>query len=248
MDTPMVDRDPDAPVRTSTDARSKERYLPGMGKHWLLPLYDPFTRALRIESHHRRLVELAALEAGERVLEIGCGTGNLTLLIKHLHAKADVVGIDPDDKALSRARRKASRRRLAARFDRGFAQRLPYGDASFDRVVSAFMFHHLNTEAQRAVLVETLRVLRRDGRLHLVDFGGTIERSNGWMARLQHHNKRLTGNLGQRIPELMREVGFADAGEIEHRVTRLGRITFYGATGSRTPPTPHAPRRSSPAP
>ena len=241
MDIPIVDRDPDAPVRTSTDALSKERYLPGMGKNWLLPLYDPLARMLRIESHHRRLVELAAFEAGERVLEIGCGTGNLTLLIKHLHPKADVVGIDPDDKALSRARRKAGRRHLAAQFDRGFAQRLPYGDASFDRVVSAFMFHHLDAEAKRAVLVETLRVLTHDGRLHLVDFGGTIERSDGWMARLQHHNKHLAGNLGQRIPELMREVGFEDAGEIEHRVTRLGRITFYGATVSRTPPMPHAP-------
>ena len=84
MDLPIVDGDPDTPVSTSADALSEQRYLPGMSKNWLLPLYDPMVRILRIESHHRRLVELAAFEAGERVLEIGCGTGNLTLLIKRL--------------------------------------------------------------------------------------------------------------------------------------------------------------------
>jgi ubiquinone/menaquinone biosynthesis C-methylase UbiE len=229
MYVPSVDDDPDAPVSRTADALSEERYLPGMSKNWLLPLYDPLVRMLRIESHHRRLVDLAAFEPGERVLEIGCGTGNLALLIKRLHPTADVVGIDPDDKALARARRKAMRGRLAVRFDHGFAQHLPYGDTSFDCVASAFMFHHLGAEVKRAVLAEVLRVLTPDGRLRLVDFGGAIERSDGFMARLQHRNKHLAGNLGERIPEIMREAGLHEADEIEHRVTRLGRITFYGA-------------------
>ena len=99
-----------------------------MSKRWLLPLYDPLVRLLGIEWHHRRLVELATFGAGERVLEIGCGTGNLTLLIKHLHPNKEIVGIDPDEMALSRARRKASRRHLAVQFDHGFGQRLPYSD------------------------------------------------------------------------------------------------------------------------
>ena len=94
------------------------------------------------------------------------------------------------------------------------------------------MLHHLDAEVKRAALVEALRALTPDGRLHLVDFGGEIERSDGVMARLQHRNKHLAGNLGQRIPALMQEAGFQEAGEIEHRVTHLGRITFYRATVS----------------
>jgi ubiquinone/menaquinone biosynthesis C-methylase UbiE len=232
MDVPIVDHDPDAPVSRTTDALSGERYLPGMSKHWLLPLYDPLVRMLRIDSHHHRLVDLAAIQAGERVLEIGCGTGNLTVMIKRLHPEADVIGIDPDDKALSRARRKAGRKRLALEFDRALAQRLPYGDASFDCVVSAFMFHHLDAEVKRRALAEALRVLTQDGRLLLVDFGGVVEHSDGLMGRVQHRRKHLAGNLGEQIPELVRAAGFEDAGEIEHRVTRLGRITFYKATVS----------------
>jgi ubiquinone/menaquinone biosynthesis C-methylase UbiE len=175
---------------------------------------------------------LTGFEAGDRVLEIGCGTGNLSLLIKRLHPTTEVVGVDPDDKALSRARRKASRQRLAIQFDHGYAQRLPYKDRSFDRVVSAFMFHHLDTDVKRAALVEVCRALTPEGRLHLVDFGGATEPSDGLLPRLQHRHKHLAGNLGDRIPETMRETGFHEAGEIEHRATRLGRITFYRASAS----------------
>ena len=73
MDTSIDDDDPDVPGGESADALTEERYLPGMGKSWLLPLYDPLVRVLGTESHHRRLVESAAVGAGERVLEIGCG-------------------------------------------------------------------------------------------------------------------------------------------------------------------------------
>src|SRR5204863_7930373 len=99
----------------------QETYLPGMGRDWLLPLYDPLTRMLGMAGAHGRLVDQADLRAGQRVLEIGCGTGNLALLAKRRHAGVDVIGLDPDAKALARAARKARRRGLAVQFDRGFA-------------------------------------------------------------------------------------------------------------------------------
>ena len=54
-----------------------------------------------------------------------------------------MTGLDPDPQALARAARKAARARVAVQFDRGFAQDLPYADATFDRVFSSMMFHHL---------------------------------------------------------------------------------------------------------
>src|SRR5262249_23530709 len=74
------------------------RYLPGMGLDWLLPLYDPFTRLIGIGSAHRKLAEQAELESAQRVLEIGCGTGNLSLLVKRMRPQLEVVGLDPDPK------------------------------------------------------------------------------------------------------------------------------------------------------
>lgn len=207
-----------------------DTYVPPMSKSWLLPLYDPLVRALRIGSHHRQLVTAADLRPGERVLEIGCGTGNLALLIARVHAGVDVVGIDPDPRALARARRKADRRGLAVELHHGFAERLPFPDGSFDRVVSAFMFHHLVADAKPRALGEARRALRAGGSLHLVDFGGAVERSDGLVARIQHRHTLMADNLGERVPRLMRAAGFTDAAEIAHRVTRLGRVTHYRGT------------------
>ena len=127
----------------ATTEGPRKTYVPGMGHDWFLSLYDPLQRLLGLESYHRELVDQAGIRPDHRVLEIGCGTGNLTLLAKRLHPQAEIVGLDPDPKALAHARLKAGRKALPIQLDRGFVQELPYPDASFDRVFSAFMFHHL---------------------------------------------------------------------------------------------------------
>ncbi|MBA3424560.1 MAG: hypothetical protein H0U04_08445 [Rubrobacter sp.] len=70
-------------------------YVPGMGHDWLLPLYDPLHRLLGMASVHQPLVDQAGIRPGHRVLELGCGTGNLALLAKRLHPGAEVAGLDP---------------------------------------------------------------------------------------------------------------------------------------------------------
>jgi SAM-dependent methyltransferase len=210
--------------------KPRKGYLPGFGHDRLLPLYDPLQRLLGFESYHRQLVDQADIRSGQRVLEIGCGTGNLAILVKRLHPSAVVVGLDPDPKALARARRKAGREALSVELDRGFAEELPYLDASFDRVLSAFMFHHLGPDEKERLLQETRRVLKPGASLHLVDFGGAKLRSDGFIARLSHRSERLRDNFGDRIPTLMREAGFAGPTEVAHRVTTfVGRITYYRA-------------------
>jgi len=200
-------------------------YLPGMGHDRLLPLYDPLHRLLGLDKLHRPLVDQAAVRPGHRVLEIGCGTGNLALLVKRLHPDAEVVGLDPDPKALARARRKAGRKDLPVRLDRGFAEDLPYPDASFDRVLSAFMFHHLGSDEKKEALREVRRVLTPGGSLHLLDIG------EAKATHRSHRNHRPHGDPGKRIVALMREAGFADPAEVDHRVKKgLGRVAYYSAT------------------
>ena len=218
---------------SATAKEPRKPYLPAMGHDRLLPLYDPLQRLLGMESVHRQLVDQARIRPDQRILEIGCGTGNLAILIKRLHPGAEVVGIDPDPKALARAQRKARRKTLNVRLDHGFAEELPYSDASFDRVVSALMFHHLGPEEKEKTLEEARRVLKPGGSLHLVDFGGATARSDGFLARVHHRSERLRYNFGDRIPMLMREAGFADPTEVAHRVTIAGRFTHYRASAPR---------------
>jgi ubiquinone/menaquinone biosynthesis C-methylase UbiE len=205
-------------------------FIPAAGYDWLLPLYDPLQKLFLGGWAYRQLVDQADLHGAQRVLEIGCGTGTVTVLIKRLHPQAEVVGLDPDPKALDRARRKSEREALAVHLDRGFSDVLPYGDRSFDRVVSSFMFHHLTADEKAKTLLETRRVLKRDGSLHLLDFGGTTGRPEGFLARLIHHSEQLHGNAGDRIPTLMRTAGFINALEVAHRLTIFGRVAFYRAS------------------
>jgi len=210
-------------------ADAERRYLPGMGRDWLLPLYDPFTRLIGIESAHRKLADQVALESAERVLEIGCGTGNLALLVKRMRPQLAVAGLDPDPKALARAARKARTAGLALKLDRGFADDLPYPDGSFDRVLSSLMLHHLEADLRTPSLRQVLRVLRPGGSLHLMDFGGDTHHLHG-LARLARCSRTLKDNWNDGVLTLMREAGFADAVETGHLTKRIGRLTYYRAT------------------
>lgn len=218
--------------------RHHKTYVPGMGHDRLLSLYDPLHRLLGMAKVHQPLVDQAGIRPGYRILEIGCGTGNLALLVKRLCPGAEVVGLDPDPKALARAKRKAERKGLALDLGRGFAEELPYADASFDRVLSAFMFHHLGPDEKAETLSEVRRVLKPGGSLHLLDLVEEETLSGGFKIHQSHRNHR-NGHPhdapGLRVPTLMREADLDDPTEVDYRVKKvLGHVAYYRASA------PHA--------
>src|SRR5215469_6148214 len=87
----------------------RRAYLPAAGHDWALPFYDPFVKLLGADAARRTLLQQADLRPGNRVLDIGCGTGTFVELIKRVHPEVSVVGLDPDPKALARAKKKAAR-------------------------------------------------------------------------------------------------------------------------------------------
>jgi ubiquinone/menaquinone biosynthesis C-methylase UbiE len=208
---------------------TRRTYIPAAGHDWLLPFYDPIARLMGSESAHRHLIDQARLRPGHRVLEIGCGTGSLTTLVKMLHPEIEIVGLDPDPKALARAQRKADRQRVSVELDRGFSDELRYPDGSYDRVFSAFMFHHLKLGEKKRSLHEIRRVLRPGGSLHLLDFGEK-HRSDGFIAHLIHRSGQVRDNSSDTILTLMREVGFADPREVAQERTIFGRVFYYQAS------------------
>jgi ubiquinone/menaquinone biosynthesis C-methylase UbiE len=215
---------------SETEARP---YLPGMGRDWLLPLYDPFTRLIGAGAAHRQLADQAGLGSAQRVLEIGCGTGNLALLVKRTCPRLEVTGLDPDPRALARAGRKARRSGLALRLDRGFADQLPYPDASFDRVLSSLMFHHLDAGQRAASLREVRRVLRPGGSLHLMDMSGDGHHLHG-LTRLARRGNAPQENLDEIIPVSLREAGFSQPAITSQLTKHIGSLTYYRATRPRS--------------
>jgi ubiquinone/menaquinone biosynthesis C-methylase UbiE len=215
-------------TRVENISEARRSYLPAAGHDWFLPLYDPFVKLLGGDRARKALLDQATIRPGQRVLDVGCGTGTFAVLIKGLHPSVEVVGLDPDPKALDRAMRKAKREAVSVRFDQGFSDRLPYPDASFDRVFSAFMFHHLPADEKGPTLHEVRRVLKPGGSLHLLDFVGPHEK-RGLLTRLIHSRHRLADNAEERILELMMRAGFAEAKTIGHRPLFFARIAYYAA-------------------
>src|ERR1041384_7881852 len=93
------------------------------------------------------------------VLGVCCGTGTLVVMLKRQYSAVQVVGLDPDLKALQRAENKTRRAVVSVQLDHGFADELPYPERSFDRVFSSFMFHHLDEPERERTSREVLRVL-----------------------------------------------------------------------------------------
>jgi SAM-dependent methyltransferase len=85
---------------------------------------------------HRKIVDTLALSAGERFLDLGCGTGGVALAAAR--TGADVTGLDISADQLEKARAAAADAGLSVRFDEGDAQSLPYPDGAFDAVASVF--------------------------------------------------------------------------------------------------------------
>jgi len=135
-------------------------YIPALRFRFLMPLYDPLLRwGMREITFKRLLIEAARILPGWRVLDLGCGTATLTILLKQTHPSAEVIGIDGDPTILEIAHAKAAQRNMNITLDQGMAFDLPYDSDSFDRVLSSLVIHHLTAEDKQRAFDEAFRVL-----------------------------------------------------------------------------------------
>jgi len=210
-------------------ANTHRTYIPAAGRHWLLPLYDVMTKLIGADQPRRALLDQADLRPGDRVLDVGCGTGSLDILLKRLFPAVDVIGVDPDPEALARARRKAERADVSLQFDQGFADALKYPADTFNHVFSSYMFHHLQKSEKEKTLREIYRVLKPAGYLHLLDFEGPESNVGSPLPCLLHSHHLLKDNSEGRIVRLMTEAGFADVKNAGHRAVLFGfgRVAYY---------------------
>ena len=222
-----VDRTPIAPVPDPPEAPATR----GVVLDHAAGLYDtlmPLVTLWQEKRMNRRTAALLAPDPGDRVLDVGCATGGMTLAVaQHLDASAGglAVGLDAAPRMIAKARKKV--RGAPCRFDIGAAERLPYGDAVFDKAVSTYFFHHLNLDDKLTALGEVHRVLGDGGLFILVDvdipttaFGRFCARSGEWF----FHQPEIGENIDGKLRELFEPAGFGDRQNLAHD---MGYVTTF---------------------
>ena len=192
--------------------------------------YDSYMRTMTLGTERRlrdMTVGLAQLKPGDQVLEIGCGTGTLTLAAKRQVGPAgQAYGIDLIPKMIKVCRRKAEQAGVDISFQTGGIDAIPFPAGKFDAVLCSFMIFPMSEGVRRRGIQEIRRVLKQGGRLVVVDLALPASPVPRAIAKtlfggmLQHELREL-------VP-LMQEHGFSDVelAPLDYRVLFLPVLSF----------------------
>jgi ubiquinone/menaquinone biosynthesis C-methylase UbiE len=216
---------------------SRDGYLPALRFPALTRVYDPVIRLTTREGRFKELlVDQAAPEAGQRILDLGCGTGTLAIQVKRREPGASVVGLDADPEMLSQARQKAERAGVEVTLTEGMSNELPFEDGSFDRVLSTLFFHHLDPKPKRETAREIARVLGKGGELHVADWGPPSDPAMALAflgIRLLDGFENTAENARGKLPAIFEEAGLERAEQTDRLRTVFGTLALYRAERAR---------------
>jgi ubiquinone/menaquinone biosynthesis C-methylase UbiE len=212
----------------------RSRFVPALGFGFLTRWYDPVLSAFLPEAKVRRhLVERLGLEPGQRVLDLGCGTGTLLVAMHAACPGAEYTGLDIDPRILELASRKLKGAGVPIFIVQTDAAHPPFSAGSFERVVSSLVLHHLPANDHVPVLARARELLAPGGELHLIDWGpsrGVLPRIAAVIERLADGWKRTADSFEGRLPELLRSAGFGTVEGVQRIETRIGALDHYRAT------------------
>lgn len=194
-----------------TDTTKSPPHTKGLVIRWAR-LYDIVVQIISLGREkllRDQTVALANLQPGERVLDVGCGTGTLAIAVARFEPTAQVLGIDPAPTMIQRAIDKATSVGVDVDFNVGIVEEIDLEDASIDVVLSSLMLHHLPAPVLESGLREIVRVLKPGGRFVAVDFFGRAPLLHRLASRLRHNHTHPKEPETKLVTQL-RGIGFAD--------------------------------------
>jgi ubiquinone/menaquinone biosynthesis C-methylase UbiE len=213
---------------------STQSFTPALGRFAPARFFD-YVVALTRERLWRALAAMyVAPQPGDVIVDVGCGTGSLALLLGRVEPRARIVGLDPDPEVLAVARRKSDAAEATVQWCLGMGDALveSLGANSVNTVVSSLVLHQCPLPMKRAVLASMFVVLRPGGKLVIADYGlqrTTLMRLLFRIVQLADGKEDTQPNADGAIPELMSEAGFREVREVEVVPTVSGSISVYVA-------------------
>ncbi len=179
----------------------------------------------------QRTLELATLKPGDKVLDVGCGTGDLTIAAsKQLGKGSQVYGIDAASEMIEVATGKAARAGIGVHFQVEAIEHLSFPDGAFDVVLSSLMMHHLPGDLKLRGMKEVYRVLKPGGRVFIVD-GSQPSTSAPWL--LKHLMSHMVHGAGiEMLADVLKEAGFTQITSGEVALGVIGFVSGYKPTVS----------------
>jgi len=204
----------------------------------MVPSYDSYMRIMTLGRERilrETTVSLADVKPGDCVLEVGCGTGTLTLAAKHRTGPSGkVFGIDIIPGMIELSQRKAAQAGEDAVFQLGSMDDIPFSANQFDVVMCSFMIFHMSEGMRRKGIEEIYRVLKPQGRLLVLDLAlptRPLPRTIAQMllgGMLQHDLREL-------LP-LMDASGFSDVAiaPVNFKILGLSILAFVRGTARKS--------------
>lgn len=210
-------------------------YVPALGDHRLSPFYDATVALMTCERTWRRaFVKQIAPEPRDVILDVGCGTGTLAILLKRECPGASVYGTDPDPDILSRAELKARDADVLVHFSQGYAQETAAAASGIrpNKIVSSLVLHQVPLAGKRDAILSAFAGLRAGGELHIADYG---EQRSPLMRLAFRQVQSIDGfkttqpNADGALPGMIEKAGFVDIEETVIIPTPTGSISLYRA-------------------
>lgn len=155
------------------------------------------------------VVDLAKIQSGETVMDVGCGTGTFAIIARQrADPSAKIYATDASPEMIEQARQKAAQAGVTVDFRVEPVEALNFPDDSFDVVMSNFMLHHLPDDLKSRAFAEILRVLKPGGRMLAVDF----EPPKGLIGRAILRvllGPTMLAIDNRTVPPLLEQAGFA---------------------------------------
>ncbi|NIO42914.1 MAG: methyltransferase domain-containing protein [Burkholderiales bacterium] len=218
---------------------AEDDYTPALGYQWLTPMYDFAIATLTREKRWREfLLRQIAPAAGDRILDVGCGTGSLALMLKDTAPGADVLGLDPDPAVLARAKAKSERKKLAIQWHNTFlTSEIVRKLRPVSKVVSSLVLHQTPLVQKQEILDRAHQVLAPGGELHIADYGLQASKIMRCLFRLTVQAvdgiEDTQPNADGVLTALIENAGFTDVSVESVVPTLTGSISLYRATRER---------------